>query len=69
MILTKSIVNHMNDIVTRFVLRLSTVGKGLYNMLRHVILSEVDDQDSGYQIEYPFDIAGAIQQVNGPRVI
>lgn len=35
-----------------------------YHMLREVIY-EVDDQESGYQIEYPFEIVGAIPQVNG----
>lgn len=61
-ILTKNC-ESMNDVVTTRSEIVKTWERS-YNMLRQVIY-EVDDQDPGYQIEYPFEIVGAIPQVNG----
>ncbi len=61
-VLTKNC-ESMNDVVTTRSEIVKTWERN-YNMLRQVIY-EVDDQESGYQIEYPFEIVGAIPQVNG----
>jgi len=53
----------MNDVVTTRSEIVKTWERN-YNMLREVIY-DVDDQDSGYQIKFPFEIVGAIPQVNG----
>jgi hemoglobin-like flavoprotein len=65
-ILTKNC-ESMNDVVkTRS--EIVKTWEREYNMLREVIY-EVDDQESGYQIEYPFEIVGAIPQVNGQESV
>ena len=61
-VLTKNC-ESMNDVVTTRSEIVKTWERN-YNMLRDVIY-EVDDQNPGVQIEYPFEIVGAIPQVNG----
>jgi len=65
-VLTKNC-ESMNDVVTTRSEIVKTWERN-YNMLRAVIY-EVDDQESGYQIEYPFEIVGAIPQVNGQESV
>lgn len=65
-ILTKNC-ESMNDVVTTRS-EIVKVWEKNYNMLRDVVY-EIDDQEIVYQVEFPFEIVGAIPQVNGQEPV